>query len=171
MAFIKIDSRVSGYRGQPVRVMGVCDTDKGTILIAKIEPYTTIVEKNDQTVVVTDTPDHIKNWQLAYDERRDMLEVIKSFFSLKNAGKLKVKDQMLDPSGILEMRKIDERGSVWEFNSDQTNNGHVAALLIVWAGVKAIRGRAMADQFDNESTDQDDDDDDPSMPFSVQELG
>jgi hypothetical protein len=66
MAFIKIDSRVSGYRGQPMRVMGVCDTDKGTILIAKIEPYTTIVEKNDQTVVVTDTPDHIKNWQLGY---------------------------------------------------------------------------------------------------------
>ena len=25
MAFIKIDSRVSGYRGQPMRVMGVCD--------------------------------------------------------------------------------------------------------------------------------------------------
>jgi hypothetical protein len=149
-----------------MRVLGLCDTDKGTIFVAKTEVYTTIVKPNDKTVVVTDSPDHIKNWQLAYDERRDMLDVVKSFHSLKNAGKLKVKDQMLDPSGILEMRKIDERGSVWEFNSDQTNNGHVATLLLIWAGVKAIRGRLVADQFETVTEDSEDDDN-STMPFSI----
>ena len=71
MAFIKIDSRVSSYSGQPARVLGLCDTDKGTILVVKLETYTTQVKPDKATVVVTDSPDHIKNWQLSYDERRD----------------------------------------------------------------------------------------------------
>lgn len=166
MAIIKIDSRVSSYRGQPTRVLGLCDTDKGTILVVKMEDYTTEVKPDKSTVVVTDSPDHIKNWQLSYDERRDMLDVVKSFFSIKNAGMLKVNEQRLDPTGILEMRKIDERGSVWEFNSSQTNNGHVATLLLVWAGVKAIRGRLLSEQVE-EATQDDSEFDDPSMPFSV----
>lgn len=166
MTIIKIDSRVSGYTGQPARVLGLCDTDKGTIFVVRLEAYTTEVKSDPQTVVVTDSPDHIKNWQLSYDERRDMLDVVKSFFSIKNAGMLKVNEQRLDPTGILEMRKIDERGSVWEFNSSQTNNGHVATLLLVWAGVKAIRGRLLSEQVE-EATQDDSEIDDPSMPFSV----
>lgn len=166
MAIIKIDSRVSSYSGQPARVLGLCDTDKGTILVVKSDAYATQVKPDNATVVVTDSPDHIKNWQLSYDERRDMLDVVKSFFSIKNAGMLKVNEQRLDPTGILEMRKIDERGSVWEFNSSQTNNGHVATLLLVWAGVKAIRGRLLSEQFD-EIEQEKEEVDDPSMPFSV----
>lgn len=166
MAIIKLDSRVSGYRGPPARVLGLCDTEKGTIFVAKSEAFSAEGKTDAQTVVVTDSPGHVKNWHLAYDERRDMLDVVKSFFALQRAGTIKIKDQMLDPAGILEMRKIDERGSVWEFNSDATNNGHVATLLLAWAGTRAIRGQLLSDQAEVVSDEQLDEDD-PSMPFSV----
>ena len=67
---IKIDSRVSGYDGEPVRVLAVCMPNSGKVLVQKIAPYKEPIKSSPDTVVVTDSPSHHANWQLAFYEQQ-----------------------------------------------------------------------------------------------------
>lgn len=165
---IKIDSRVSGYRGSAIRILALSDQQTGAVFVAK-QLDASSVGKNpgDDTVVVTDSPGTTQNWGLAYDERQHMLEVIKTYFELQRSGRIKIADALLrfNPESIIQTRKIDERGAVFEFDSQSTENGHVAVMLAVWAAKKSMQGQEMADLLADDSASDDEDDD--GMPFSL----
>lgn len=164
---IKIDARVSGYTGEPVRVLAVCMPDTGKVLVQKIAPYREPVERKDDTVLVTDSPSHFKNWQLAFYEQQDIAAATRVYFERKRGGFVKIESAVAryDPEGVLELRKVDKTGAVHEFNSSELDNGHMAVLLAIWASARATLGQILANQIDDDDIDFDEDD--PMMPFSL----
>lgn len=167
MGAIRIEAFVSGYRGVPVRLLALSDPNTGSVLVAKQIDAAGGQKPGNDTVVVTDSPNATKHWGLAYDERQHMLEVIKSYFELQRSGRIKLSDALLryNPDAIIQTRKIDERGAVFEFDSQSTENGHVAVMLAAWAAKKSTHGQEMADMLADDSVSEDDDDD--GMPFSL----
>lgn len=167
MSPIIIHSMVSGYRGGPVKLLSMCDPGTGAVLVRKQLDYAAASKSGDDTLVVTDSPGSVKNWGLSYDERLHMLEVIKSYFELQRSGRIKIDSALLrfNPDAIIQTRKIDERGAVFEFDSQSTENGHVAVMLAVWAAKKSMQGQEMAEMMADDSASDDEDDD--GMPFSL----
>ena len=169
MAMIRLDARVTGYRGDAVRLLGVCDSATGAVLVAKQGEFLTSGRAGEDTVIVTDSPSTIRDWDLAYDERQHMPEVLRSFGEVKRAGRLRIQDGLMrwNPESVLQQRKIDERGTVWEFDSQATENGHVALMLIVWAASRAMQAGERGDLLGGDDGVPDDTDDDGMMPFSL----
>lgn len=169
MKAIKIDSRVSGYKGPPVRILAVCDIVTGAVLVSKTGDYNTAVKPTPDTVVVTDSPESIKDWQLAYDERQHMVEVVKAYFEMQRSGRIRLDTSLLryNPDGVIQTRKIDERGANWEFDTSATENGHIAVMLAVWAAKKSIQGNDRADMMDDEDESMESEEEDDSLPFSL----
>lgn len=167
MSPIIIHSMVSGYRGGPVKLLSMCDPVTGAVLVRKQLDYASASKSGDDTIVVTDSPSSVKNWGLSYDERLHMLEVIKAYFELQRSGRIKIDSALLrfNPDAIIQTRKIDERGAVFEFDSQSTENGHVAVMLAVWAAKKSMQGQEMAEMMADDSASDDEDDD--GMPFSL----
>lgn len=169
---ITIDSRVSAYEGSPVRVMAACIPRDGLILIKKLAPYGEPVKVDKNTVVVTDSPTHFRQWQLAFNERVDLAEAVQAYFEKERGGFLKIESGLMkyDPASVLELRKIDKTGAVHEFNSSEVSNGHVAILLAVWASMRAGMGFMVSSQIDDDDDDDKDDEsgyDDPTLPYSL----
>jgi len=64
---------------------------------------------------------------------------------------------------ILQVRKIDKKGRQQEFDSSSLDNGHIAALLAIWASHKIVSAYAVTS-----NQVQDEADIDPTMlPFSI----
>jgi len=167
---IKIDSRVSGYDGEPVRVLAVCIPDSGKVLVQKIAPYREPIKSSPDTVLVTDSPSHHANWQLAFYEQQDIAAATRAYFERKRGGFVKIESAVakFDPESVLELRKIDKTGAVHEFNSSELTNGHMAILLAIWACGRASFGNMLSEQMtDDGDVSLDDDDDDSMMPFSL----
>lgn len=169
MKVIKLDARVSGYKGEPVRIIGLCDINTGSVLVSKTAPYNSTEKPDENTVIVTDSPETIRNWQLAYDERQHMLEVIKTYGENKRSGRVKLDNALLrySPDAVVQTRKIGEGGAVYEFDSQATENGHVAVMLMVWAASRAIRAESQSSLLDEDGSATEDDEDDGSLPFSL----
>jgi hypothetical protein len=164
---IIIDARVSGYKGEPVRLRAVCNPKSGRVKIRKEAAYLAEGEPLEpQTVIVTDSPSHFDHWQLAFHEDQHLADAVKSFFELQRAKKVSHETNLIKyfPQSILELRKIDKGGSVWEFNSELTTNAHVAYLLAVWAARRITLTTSITYQIDDDAGA---DFDDPMMPFST----
>ena len=167
---IIIDARVSGYKGDPYRLRAVCKPQSGNIRIRKQAPYLAEGESLEpQTVIVTDSPSHFDHWQLVFHEDQHLAEAVKAFFELNRGGKVSHVSSFtqFSPQTILELRKIDKGGSVWEFNSSDTTNAHVAYLLAVWAAKRITLTTSITYQVDDET---EADLDDPMMPFSTSDY-
>lgn len=167
---IIIDARVSGYKGDPYRLRAVCKPQSGNIKIRKQAPYLAEGEAIDsKTVIVTDSPSHFDHWQLVFHEDQHLAEAVKAFFEMNRGGKVSHESSFnkFSPQTILELRKIDKGGSVWEFNSEATYNAHVAYLLAVWAAKRITLTTSITYQVDDET---EADLDDPMMPFSTSDY-
>lgn len=163
---VVIEALVSGYRGLPVKIIALCDAATGAVLVHKAGDPKESTSSAGNALIVTDSPGSVRNWGLAYDERQHMLEVIKTYFELQRTGRIKIADSLLryNPDAIIQTRKIDERGAVFEFDSQSTENGHVAVMLAIWAAKKSIQGREMSELLEDDNSSDDDDD---GMPFSL----
>lgn len=168
-----IDARAASYSGDPVRIIAATNTKKGIILIKDMAKWSEPTKFDANTVIVTDTPTVFNHWQLCFDEAKHMQTVMRAYQTVRSAGliQLKNKVQRYDPTNVIQMRKIDERGRVEEFDSSSINNGHLAVLLAVWASRTMYGGNIIttpdapaAAQMNGQ---QADDDDDMLLPMSI----
>ena len=164
---VTIDSRVSGYDGKPVRVKCSAMPAEGMIKVQKLADFDEPVSNDENTMMVTDSPDYFPRWQLAYYEEKHIREVVRTYFQKLNNDLIMIESELekFDPKNILELRKIDKIGSQYEFESSSVSNGHMAVLLAVWACVKVSQGYMLTNQ--EEDRPDDEEDDDPMMPYSL----
>ncbi|WP_352309067.1 hypothetical protein [Psychrobacter sp. W2-37-MNA-CIBAN-0211] len=167
---IAIDSRAATYDGEPIRVMAVTASDTGKILVSKQKEWRDPVEPAGNTTVVTDTPNTFNHWSLSFDEGTQMKEVMAAYKASLAAGLLSLDDSLrrYDPAGVIQTRKVDERGKSLDFDSMGMNNGHIAILLAIWAAQKSHGGYIITLPPDQSSEDEDESDGEFDMlPFSV----
>lgn len=163
---IKLDARVSAYNGAAIRVLGLCIPSTGQVKLQKIMPFDSQTKQDDNTIIVTDSPQIVQNWQLAFNEKAHLDEVIKTYLMRYKNGLIRIEKELerFNPQTVIATRKIDKNGAQQELNSDSLENGHVAILLAVWASAKAsMISNAMGGNNANQS-------DSPSglmMPFSL----
>ena len=135
---IKIDARVTGFSNDQTRLISLCFPETGEIIVQKIELFTTLPVRADQqadTIVVTDSPNLIQNWQLKFDAKEHLEEVIRVYLASYRAELVEFETSLerYNPMNILQVRKIDKNGPQQEFDSSSLNNGHIAALISIWS--------------------------------------
>ncbi|ANC35799.1 hypothetical protein NDS20_000392 [Acinetobacter baumannii] len=165
---IRIDSRVAGFSDQPIRLIGAAFADTGELVIQKTAVYSNLPvpsDLRDQTVVVTDSPDQVQNWQLSFNAKEHLEEVISIYQARFRAKLIEIEPKLnqYNPKNVLEIRKVDKNGLQQEFDSSSLNNGHIAILLAVWASTKIAKGFSITEgnQFEEDAVD-------PTMlPFSI----
>ncbi|KYQ83268.1 hypothetical protein AWW72_14815 [Acinetobacter sp. NRRL B-65365] len=145
---IKIDARVTGFSNDQMRLISLCFPETGEILVQKIEIFTTLPVRPDQqadTIVVTDSPNLIQNWQLKFDPKEHLEEVIKVYQASFRGGLVEFESSLerFNPLNILQVRKIDKNGLQQEFDSGALDNGHIAALISIWASNKIAVSHAV----------------------------
>ncbi len=116
-------------------------------------------------MVVTDSPNLIKNWQLKFNAQQHLEEVIRIYQASYRCGLVEFENLITryNPMNILQVRKIDKKGMQQEFDSSSLDNGHIAALLAIWASHKiATAYGVMSNQVQKE-----DDIDRAMLPFSI----
>lgn len=176
-----IDCRVSGSTGDAVRIIAVVDNQNDQVTIAKILPYTPspdpykdktpeqikqIKEIERNSIIVVDNGSAFKKWDICFNQVEHLDEAVKSYYALSRNKSLILGTpvQVFDPSMVIEIRKMDMRGNVYELNSDEVNNGHIAILVACWASIR-MRGSVSVVEADSEPTQRDIDT--FSVPFSV----
>lgn len=177
-----IDCRTSSSNDDSVRVIAVVDNQNDTVAIASLLPYKPpkdpykgkpalvieamkVIERN--TIVVVDNPSAFKKWDMCFYEIDHLEEAVKAYYSLKRTQRLQISDeikQQCDPENIIEIRKTDLRGNVYELNSSEVTNAHFAVLAVCWSAIK-VRNTAMINQVEEEPTQRDIDT--FNVPFSV----
>lgn len=163
---IKLVALVRGYAGKHVCLIALANTDSQEIAISNPLDFYSKYPKDDHTVIVTDSPNLVNDYQLAFREAEHLKEAIICYEELFQAGKITLKERSCDPSVVLQTFKVDTKGKQKEFNTDELNNSHIAALLIVWAAHRAFLNHQITNNFTQED-DQDLDNDDFSTPFLI----
>jgi hypothetical protein len=166
MPNIKIDARVCSYSGANVRILAVLNTDTQQLAVGNILPFEANAKGDDNTVIVTDSPNRIPIYQLAFFEKEHLKTATHAYLELSKSNLLLLKDRACDPSNIVQTRKIDEKGTDLEFDTSTLNNAHVAVLLIAWAAQKTVLSHQISTAFSADDRD-DVDNDDYSTPFLI----
>lgn len=177
-----IDIRVNNYQGNPTRLIATCDSLSGRIYISAEKPYNppkkdkTAAERlkeiilNERRVVVTDSPNTLANWDIAFNEREHLEQAIKAYHDKHKNGLLKMADSVMRyrPDGVLQQRKLDVvAGSVWELSAE-TENGNICILLACWCAAKLISNDISAEIINEpDPTYQQSDSDDFDAPFCL----
>lgn len=138
-----IDSRASGFNGEPMRVLAICNTTSGKVLIKKLADIKEPVTPKGDTLVVTDNP-RLPHFGLLFQEKIHTKELISSYVQAIQANNLQFEGSMVayDPKGHLQAVKMDEAGVQYEFNAD-INNGVLAVLLAIWGAKTATQGQSL----------------------------
>ncbi|HHP8003991.1 TPA: hypothetical protein ACSIRO_003798, partial [Acinetobacter baumannii] len=110
---IRIDSRVAGFSDQPIRLIGAAFADTGELVIQKTAVYSNLPvpsDLSDQTVVVTDSPDQVQNWQLSFNAKEHLEEVISIYQARFRAKLIEIEPKLnqYNPKNVLEIRKVDK---------------------------------------------------------------
>lgn len=181
-----IDSRVNGYKGAATRLVATCNVATGLVYISEEKPYKPkpldklkalsldklIQQKvaQSKTILVTDSPDNLANWDLAFFEKDHLTEVVRAYHNKKREGLLAIHESIngrYTPEDVLQQRKLDlQAGSVWEL-STETENGHICVLLACWAAVKGAANYSFAQQVMHYEPEMATDSDDMDMPFTI----
>lgn len=142
---ITIDSRVSGYNDSPIRIVGVCLPNTGQILVKKIMPFDSKVKHDENTLVVTDSPQFVESWQLAFYEKQHLDEVIRTYQMRTKNGLVQLDPEInrFNPQAVIATRKVDKNGTVQELDSSSLSNGHIAVMLAVWASAKSSQNQVV----------------------------
>lgn len=164
---VRIDSRVIGFSEEPVRIIAMCFPEDGMIRVDKIERYSNLPvppELRDKTIVVTDAPHQVLNWQLKFVAGEHLHEVMTIYQQQRRAGLVDIEPKLakFKPDNILQVRKIDQKGQQQEFDSSSLTNGHIAVLLAIWASYKIAIGNAVIHPHDAKE-----DFDTSMIPFSI----
>ncbi len=164
---VRLDSRVYGYNGEPVRLLGAVHTPTGRLTIqqeGKLVVRGTNEESKPDLVIVTDSMASVSHWDMCFQEARDLKQVIAFYREQSRAGLIRIADAVSrhDPKLVLQLRKVDDRGGQWEIDTGSLQNGHIAALVMVWAGVRACMGNAISDDAEVVL-----DDDDCGVPWAL----
>lgn len=176
-----IDCRISGGMGDAVRIIVVVDNQNDNVVISQILPYmpspnpyrgktagqiAMMKEVERNSIIVVDNSSAFKKWDICFNQVEHLDEAVKSYYALSRNKSLILGEavSIYDPSMVIEIRKMDMRGNVYELNSDEVNNGHIAVLVACWSAVK-MRGSVSVVESDDEPTQHDIDT--FSVPFSV----
>lgn len=169
---ITIDSRVSGYNDSPIRIVGVCLPNTGQILVKKIMPFDSKVTPDENTLVVTDSPQFIQSWQLAFYEKHHLDEVIRTYQMRVKNGLVQLDPEInrFNPQAVIATRKVDKNGTVQELDSSSLSNGHIAVMLAVWASAKASQSHVVIDASHATASPEKNSVADTMIPFSLGSL-
>ena len=150
---ITIDSRVSGYNDKPIRLLGICLPKTGQLLLKKEMPYITQVSYDADTVIVTDSPQIVEHWQLAFYEKQHLDEAIRTYQMRFKNGLVRLESSLerYNPQAVIATRKVDKNGTVSELDSGSLSNGHIAVLLAVWASAKSSALHVLTNPTDKPS--------------------
>lgn len=183
MSLIYIDVRISMYLDEPARVLAICDMQNDTLKIAKYleykPPKNIYAGKTDEqiammkeikksTIIVVDNPHDFRNWNLQFIEKEHLDEAVRAYFQLDVSKALHVGQDLTTytPKNVIQTKKLDMSGNVYELNSDEVNNKHMAFLVACWAAHRSRRSY-VAMTLD-EADDQDGEDEDSFFtPFVV----
>lgn len=146
---IIIDSRVSGFNGEPCRVLAICNPNSGKTLIKKLADFKEPATKKGDTLIVTDNP-RLPYFGLLFNEKTHTKEIIQTYNQAAKTNNIQFEPALkaYDPQGYLQAAKIDESGVQYEFNAD-IGNGVMAVLLAIWGATMASRGQAITNAFDD----------------------
>lgn len=175
-----LDVRVNNYKGEAKRIVAVCDTSNGLLYISDEKKYRTVDEKPvtpeqkeiaAKTLVVTDSPKIVQQWNLAFDEKVHLAEAVQAYQEKSSNYLLQLAESVqgrFDLRDSLQIRKLElSAGQVWELHPD-IDNGKMCTLLACWAAARGLSSYNVADQMLQDDSEFDDDDDDfMSMPFSL----
>lgn len=165
-----IDARAAAYAGEAIRVLGVVLPASGRVMLKKQATWKEQPVPKDSAVVVTDTPMIFDYWDMSFNESEQMAEVMAVYNEAQRSGLIVIEDALrrYEPKDVIQMRKMDERGKVLDFDSMGITNGHMAVLLAIWAARKIHGGYLMSTApitLDDSSNDKDSDY--GLMPFSI----
>lgn len=175
------DVRIGSYNGVKVRLVGKYDDLNRTFTIAKVLSYTSKAELEGKTeaqkkqilalqrhtINVVDSPLAFPKWDLHFIEKDHLEEAAAAYYEFLRGGCLKLgKDiERIDIANVLQIKKLEMAGSVYELNQEETENRHIALLVSCWAAKRALSTVAIT--TDQEAVITDADRDDFLVPFSI----
>lgn len=174
-----LDIRVNNYKGDPKRIVAICDTSSGLLYISDEKKYRTTDEKPvtpeeiaaaNKTLIVTDAPRIVQKWNLAFDEKEHLPEAVKAYHEKYNNHLLQLSESIQGRFHLrdsLQVRKLElSSGQVWELAPD-IDNGKMCTLLACWAAVRGTASYEVGNQLLDDSESDIEDDDGMMMPFSL----
>lgn len=177
-----IDCRVAGSNGDAVRIFATVDKQNDTLSIAKLLAYQPPVDpykgktpeqiaqiKNIQanTIIVVDNATAFKKWDMCFSPLEHLDQAVQDYYSMKRLGRLRLAPEveaMCNPETIIEVRKTDLRGNVYELDSSAVTNNHFAVLISCWVAIKML---AQSSIHEDEEEPTEHDIDTFSVPFSI----
>ena len=177
-----IDCRVAGSNGDAVRVVAVVDKQNDTLSIAKLLPYAPpkdpyqgktpeqiaqIKQIQAYTVIVVDSPTAFKKWDTCFSQLEHLDQAVKDYYSMTRLGRLTLHpdlEAMCNPESVIEVRKTEMKGNVYELDSGQVTNNHFAVLIACWTAIKMLAQSSIL-ELEEEPTQHDIDT--FSVPFSI----
>lgn len=177
-----IDARVAGSNDDPVRVIAMIDNQNDELIITKFLPYqlpkdpykgktaeqvAQMKQIKANTVVVVDNPTAFREWDIAFNEVDHLEEAIRAYLMMHRLGRLILDESIraqCDPVSVIEVRKTELRGSVYELNSDEVTNSHFAVLISCWVSLRMMGTSRIVE---NEVEPTQHDIDTFNVPFSI----
>lgn len=155
-----LDVRISGYKGEPVRIFSQYDLNNNTIMVSNILPYRPasnqhLTDKQMQarqalqkdTLLIVDNRLAFEDYDLLFDEKEHLDGAADAFFEYEKQGMIIIPDELkgrTNVQSVLEIRKLElSRGTVWELNASRVQNTHMAILALCYAAKKATIGSNM----------------------------
>lgn len=140
-----IQANIVGFKGVPVSLFSVYDTDLGILSIAKQTKYST--EKKQRCLLITNNPK--ENHRDLLFTQDDFKAAIHAFNWLENglaADKVSKRLQIdssvnfCNPNAVIDLDKLEESGPKYRLDSEMTNS-HVACLASCFyaAHVNSVR--------------------------------
>lgn len=162
-----LDVRVMRYGDQPVRLLSLFHTSLGKVVVQKEAPFTDPPIAKPNLVTVVDVPDHFQSWDLLFVESQHIQDAITAYMEFKRSNRILIESAVnkYTPDDVLQVKKVDEKGTVNEFNSNELDSGHMAVLLTVWACRRAMLGVLLSSSVNRDSLPPDVDH--TMLPFSV----
>lgn len=178
-----IDARVSSYAEAPTRLIATLDIASGLLYISEQKafnppPITNPIElvkeklRAKKTLIITDSADTLAKWDLLYDEKENINEIVRAYHA-KTRDNLLVMDPKVqgrfNPESVLQARKLDVKtGAIWELSTD-TTNGHICVLLACWGAMRATNNFSFTTQLhqDLDHIEHEPDSDDLDEPFTL----
>lgn len=167
MSKLILDVRVMRYGDKPVRLLGIVNLETGKVLIEKEAPFNDPPKQQENRVIVVDVPDHFQTWDLLFVESQHIQDAVTAYMEFKRSNRIVISSAInkYSPDDVLQVKKIDEKGTVNEFNSNEVDSGHMAILLAVWACRRAMFGGLLSSSVNNDGLPPDVDL--TMLPFSV----
>lgn len=175
------DVRISSYNEAAVRLIGSYDALNGHLSISEILPFgeTDLSGKTKKeieqikilqrhSIVVVDSMTAFNKWDLHFNESEHLNFAVGAYYELERQKKLilgKEISSRYNLQNVIQVRKLEVTGNVYEINPEDTENAHIAILVSCWAALRARGVSAITNEEQEQATDQDIDD--FLVPFSI----